>query len=443
MHFSDWNGVKVTAAERFVLEPERTVRVGGLVWSWWNLLTRRLSTHYGIWQQSRLSIAQECQVIVLLFGIVLLIWGSKTLASDAERQRAEIQAEPEGPLKDQALRFVPEGWVVEATFAFGGFFAVGVVIILVYLPSTVATILGLRSGKIATFRDQKHFFVNRKAPDKVFYNVPNAIYALLGSASLFFVIFGGILFLFLWPVSSQTMNLILSWCLGLSITIGIKTMLMMFSRKEFHQALMRKRVKASNYNALAMECWQLGVGGGALLSRLCQFLFAAAFWIGRVDVVFLDEDVSLFGYSFDYMPINYRTELLVHEAHKHPFINRLGGMFLMRMKHGDFASAAGAKWRLLFTLSLFPWLARYRKKRGDDDDLDDEELLVLSSISSPNEGRVERLKRRIAAREGLGGIGFLKKNKVNDGIEEEVEESSKEENGTAYARRTGIDVLMG
>ena len=150
--------------------------------------------------------------------------------------------------------------------------------------------------------------------------------------------------------------------------------------------------------------------------RLCQFLFAAAFWIGRIDVFFLDEDVSLFGYSFDYVPINYRTELLVHEVHKHPWINRLGGIFLMRIKHGqDFSSAAGAKWRLLFTLSLFPWLARYRKKRGGGDDggdSDDDELMALSSINAPNQGRIERLKRRIAAREGLGDripIGIFRK----------------------------------
>ena len=177
MHFRDWNGVKVTAAERFIIEPERSMRVGGLIWSWWNLLTRKLSTHHGIWLQSRLSIAQECQVIVLLFSIALLVWGADSLASDAERKRAELQAEPDGPLKDEALRFVPEPWVIKATFAFGGFFAISVaiVIILIYLPSTVATILALRCGKIATFRDQDHFFLNRKASDKVFYNVANAV----------------------------------------------------------------------------------------------------------------------------------------------------------------------------------------------------------------------------------------------------------------------------
>lgn len=177
MHFRDWNGVKVTAAERFIIEPERSMRAGGLIWSWWNLLTRKLSTHYGIWLQSRLSIAQECQVIVLLFSIALLVWGADSLASDAERKRAELQAEPDGPLKDEALRFVPEPWVIKATFAFGGCFAISVaiVIILIYLPSTVATILALRCGKIATFRDQDHFFLNRKASDKVFYNVANAV----------------------------------------------------------------------------------------------------------------------------------------------------------------------------------------------------------------------------------------------------------------------------
>ena len=164
---------------------------------------------------------------------------------------------------------------------------------------------------------------------------------------------------------------------------------------------MRKQPRASNYNSLAMECWHLGVGGGTLLSRLAQFLFAAAFWIGRIDVQFLDEHVNLFAYSFDYVPIYYRREILVHETHKHPFINRLGGMFLMRIKHGsNFSSAAGTQWRLLFTIALFPWLAKYRKRK-DKKDEEEKSMMLSSFVSTPREGRIQRLKNRTEAREGF------------------------------------------
>ena len=179
LHFQEWNGVSVNAAESFVLEPRKTTRIGGLLWTWRNLLNRKLSNTYGIWLQSRLAIAQECQIISLLFAIVLLVWGGRTLADDADRKREELEEEPDGALKDEALRFVPEGWMVMATFVFGGFFAVAVsvVLILVYLPTTVATILALRTGKIPNaYDDPNDFKKYRKSADKIFYNVANQIY---------------------------------------------------------------------------------------------------------------------------------------------------------------------------------------------------------------------------------------------------------------------------
>jgi len=194
---------------------------------------------------------------------------------------------------------------------------------------------------------------------------------------------------------------------------------------------MRKQPRAANYNALAMECWHLGVGGGTLLSRLGQFLFAAAFWIGRIDVPFLDEHVNLFGYSFDYVPIYYRREILVHETHKHPFINRLGGMFLMRIKHGsNFSSAAGTQWRLLFTIALFPWLAKYRKRKDKKDD-EEEKSMMLSSVSTPAEGRIQRLKNRIEARKGLTAFTGRGKQAMSEAASE------------GDPDRTGTEVLVG
>merc|ERR1711915_1004715 len=53
--------------------------------------------------------------------------------------------------------------------------------------------------------------------------------------------------------------------------------------------------------------------------------------------------------------------MLMAEAHHHPYLERLGIMYMMKLRYGDqFATTAGATWRLLFVTSLMPWLRKHR-----------------------------------------------------------------------------------
>jgi len=138
----------------------------------------------------------------------------------------------------------------------------------------------------------------------------NMIYGLAGAQFLFYIFFGGLVFLCIWPVSRQGMIRFLAWFTALMITITLKYLLTTFFRKKFYSAFYRRKPKAGNISALAMECWHIGLGGGVLIGRLVQFLLASAFWIGRIDVSFLCDDVHIFGYRFDTAPANFRKDIL-------------------------------------------------------------------------------------------------------------------------------------
>ena len=66
--------------------------------------------------------------------------------------------------------------------------------------------------------------------------------------------------------------------------------------------------------------------------------------------------------ELDPYPLMFRKDILSHEAHRHPYIERLGVMYMLALRYNDFGSYACTRWRLLFVYALLPWMRKYRRK---------------------------------------------------------------------------------
>jgi hypothetical protein len=129
-----------------------------------------------------------------------------------------------------------------------------------------------------------------------------------------------------------------------------------------YKGFYRKRPLAANLSALALECANFALSAGFVFLRMVKLLFTAAVFIGRIDTPFLAPGVGRVGcLELDYYPYIYRKDILASEAHRHPYIETLGVMYLMKLRYGEnFGKTAGSCWRLLFVYALMPWLHRYR-----------------------------------------------------------------------------------
>lgn len=102
----------------------------------------------------------------------------------------------------------------------------------------------------------------------------------------------------------------------------------------------------------------------------------------------------------DHFPYTFRKDIVMHEAHRHPYIESFGLLCLLKLRARDsFGNRANACWRLLFVLTLMPWLKKYRVS-GYEEGTDIAELQDKISVAedAPRrhelEGELDNLVKR-------------------------------------------------
>lgn len=161
----------------------------------------------------------------------------------------------------------------------------------------------------------------------------------------------------------------------------------------------------------------------------------------------------------DAYPTIFRKDILAHEAHRHPFLELLGTMYMMKIRHDEkFVNRAGYSFRLVFTVALMPWVRKYRvlarpnsfktknKESAEEGQPKDHQLLPPSSnthsqateqseLESENErlrAEVERLRQELADKNDkkMGDESSI----TVDENEEEVETMVRLEKGDEAAK---------
>ena len=190
------------------------------------------------------------------------------------------------------------------------------------------------------------------------------------------------------------------------VVLGLKMAILAVVRASYFSYFYRKQPASANIFHVVMEVWNLALSVGFIVARTLKFFFVSIWFIPRLDTPFFaDGNGRIGGREIDRYPQVFRKDLLMHEAHRHPYIERLGLMFLLKLQLGDrFGRAPHSRWRLLLTLSLMPWMRRYRviAVRTDIDEyiVDLEDRIQVEKDGSTEDRRAAMRKLASAKRVG-------------------------------------------
>ena len=389
---------------------ERKEEVGGFAWCWTNYLNGNLFYKEGISLSGRIlamNIIQGCLVVYLFIAGVLLTRGFVyfwRLGKDqidgivdvlmerfnlhvvAENIASKIDASDQcqdlsDPTVCETIKDYVTGDAIQAfisSIAYGVYptdsymisfpfiiftsVMVGAAILLfmLYIPSVCRTVLAFRCGNETLFNDNKRFKMYRTRVDMTTQLLGTIFWTgIIGPLIIGVLVMLPVFFL-LWQFTRPLVLSIIAIVLGISISVLIREVFAFAVVKTSCRGFYRKNVNRNNVAGLAMEAVTIGLGIFYAFTRVAKILVVTLLYISRVDTNLLSIDLNV-GPLQDQYPKYFRQQLLLHESHKHPWLEVLGKLYLMKFRYREnFVSSAGYSYRLIFALSILPNLRKYR-----------------------------------------------------------------------------------
>ncbi|CAJ1938695.1 unnamed protein product [Cylindrotheca closterium] len=254
--------------------------------------------------------------------------------------------------------------VVPVAVAAGVATLCSLVITMLFLLSITATTLKLRTGVIQSVCDpnmRRLYTLNANSGNQIFGSM---FWGIIASSVLVGGIVGFVVFISMWQVTAYLMMQAVALCIGISATLFFKWLIKRTCRSKLYRGFYRNNPLRANLAELVNESFNFATSMAFAVIRMFKLLFLAAFYVGRIDTKFLAPSANKFlggKVHIDIFPDFFIADILSTEAHRHPYMERLGTMYLYKLKYGaEFATRAGSAWRLLFVTALMPWLQKYR-----------------------------------------------------------------------------------
>uniref|UniRef100_A0A7S4VN57 Uncharacterized protein n=1 Tax=Ditylum brightwellii TaxID=49249 RepID=A0A7S4VN57_9STRA len=336
-----------------------TTYVGGITLVWQRMWDGSLFTEDGIWLSGRLVIGTVFQVLLIIAipivsrTVLMVVLDNQDIATNLIDA---TNTQTQGPENKTRLE-----WALDIGSIFS--FLSALTTTILYIPSVVSTTMKFRRGVLPTLRSEDFLHRYRFALDQTTLLFPGMVWGLAISSIVIGVLFGGLIYLILWPASQQVAFDIIGNLIGLTVVLIAKIIISQIIRFSHYAAFYRTKPLSANIFNICVECYAIGISLWFMLVRAIKITILAALYLGRTDTPLFASGVGIFGpLEIDNWPTVTRKEILLHDAHRHPYLDTLGYLYMMqlRFRDGGFMKRACSAWRLIFVQAFMPWLHKYR-----------------------------------------------------------------------------------